>query len=100
MVPGAPETLQKGGGEAPRPSEVTTEAPRAAQTPKIDDFRPDFRPSPRCTEPQMSWQGLNPILATFPDKFLKTVEILNLSLITPGSSIELPVCKYGFRGRF
>ena len=37
--PGAPETLQKGGGEAPRPSEMATEAPGAAETPKTTDFR-------------------------------------------------------------
>jgi len=38
-APGDPETLQKGGGEAPRPSEIATEAPGAAQTPKTTDFR-------------------------------------------------------------
>ena len=38
-APGAPETLQKGGGEAPRPSEMAPEAPGAAQTPKTTDFR-------------------------------------------------------------
>ena len=29
--PGAPETLQKGGGEAPRPNEMATEAPGAPE---------------------------------------------------------------------
>ena len=38
-APGAPETLQKGGGEAPRPNEIATEAPGAAQTPKMTDLR-------------------------------------------------------------
>jgi len=38
-APGAPETLQKGGGEAPRPSEMATEAPGAAQTPKVTYFQ-------------------------------------------------------------
>ena len=38
-APGAPETLQKGGGEAPGPNEMATEAPGAAQTPKATDFR-------------------------------------------------------------
>ena len=38
-APGAPETLQKGGGKAPRPSEMATEAPGAAQTPKMTDLR-------------------------------------------------------------
>ena len=38
-TPGAPETLQKGGGEAPRPSEMATEATGTAQTPKTTDFR-------------------------------------------------------------
>ena len=36
---GAPEFLQKGGGEAPRPNEMGTEAPGAAETPKMTDFR-------------------------------------------------------------
>ena len=39
-APGAPETPQKGGDEAPRPSEMATEALGAAQTPKMTDFRP------------------------------------------------------------
>ena len=38
-APGAPETLQKGGGEAPAPSEMAPEAPGAAQTPKMTDLR-------------------------------------------------------------
>jgi len=36
---GAPETLQKGGGETPRPKEMATEAPGAAQTPQTADLR-------------------------------------------------------------
>jgi len=39
-APGAPETLQKGGGVAPGPSEMATEAPEAAQSPKRTDLRP------------------------------------------------------------
>ena len=48
-TPGAPETLQKGGGEASRPSEMAAEAPGAAQTPKMTDFRPlnNFKFSPK-----------------------------------------------------
>jgi len=38
-APGAPENLKKGGGEAPGPSEMAPEAPGAAQTPKMTDFR-------------------------------------------------------------
>ena len=38
-APGAPETLQKGEGKARRPSEMATEAPGTAQTPKTTDFR-------------------------------------------------------------
>ena len=38
-APGAPETVQKGGGEAPGPSERATEAPGTAQSPKRTDSR-------------------------------------------------------------
>ena len=38
-APGGRETPQKGGGEAPWPSEMATEAPGAAQTPKTTDFQ-------------------------------------------------------------
>ena len=39
-APGVPETLQKGGGEGPPPSELAPEAPGAGRTPKMTDFRP------------------------------------------------------------
>ena len=39
-APGAPETPQKCRGDALPPSEMATEVPGAAQTPKMTDFRP------------------------------------------------------------
>jgi hypothetical protein len=41
-TPGAPETLAKGGGRSPPPFGRASEAPGAAQTPKMTDFRPSL----------------------------------------------------------
>ncbi len=38
-APGAPETIQKGGGRRPLPFGMVLGAPGAVQTPKIDDIR-------------------------------------------------------------
>ena len=46
---GTRRPFKKGGGEAPRPSEMATEAPGAAQTPKMTDVRSLNYPSATLT---------------------------------------------------